>query len=263
LARAERENTENSGKVSITVIGSGGCWPTRERLGPGLVVDAAGPRLLLDCGPDCLHGLSRAGIPHQSITVVLVSHFHPDHTLGLAHLLFAERYQLAPRTGKLLLAGPTGLSGLIEGFRRLYPRWLEPRGFELEILELGMGKREFPGWTLEVGRARHRPESLAYRVEAVGRSLLYTGDTAYAENLADLGRGVDLFVAEASFPEEAAVAGHLTPVQAGRLAREAGAGRLLLTHLSPLCREKIVREQARAEFSGEVIVADDGIKLTV
>src|SRR5690606_9602579 len=61
-------------------------------------------------------------------------------------------------------------------------------------------------------------------------------DTAWCDGALALAHQVDLLVCEATFlsseEELAAVAGHLTADQAGRLAAAAGARRLVLTHFS-------------------------------
>jgi ribonuclease BN (tRNA processing enzyme) len=107
----------------------------------------------------------------------------------------------------------------------------------------------------------HTEGSLAYRVEAEGRSLVYSGDTDESDSLVDLARGADLLVLEAANPFK--VPGHLTPAEAGRLAAKAGVGRVLLTHFYPPCDAVDVVALAAQEFSGEVLRAEDGLRLTV
>jgi ribonuclease BN (tRNA processing enzyme) len=107
----------------------------------------------------------------------------------------------------------------------------------------------------------HTAGSLAFRVEADGRSLVYSGDTDLSDSLVDLARGVDLLVLEAANPFK--VPGHLTPTEAGRLAAQAGAARLLLTHFYPPCDAVDVVALAAQEFSGEILRAEDGLSLTV
>ena len=70
------------------------------------------------------------------------------------------------------------------------------------------------------------------RVSAGGRSVTYSGDTGPTPALAELARGTDIALFEASCvgtdnPPDL----HMTGADAARAAREAGAGLLLLTHL--------------------------------
>ncbi len=69
-----------------------------------------------------------------------------------------------------------------------------------------------------------------------GQSMAFVMDTRWCEAALELADGVDLLVCESTFLADEAdlaeVSGHLTAVQAARLAVEAGARRLLLTHFS-------------------------------
>jgi ribonuclease BN (tRNA processing enzyme) len=78
----------------------------------------------------------------------------------------------------------------------------------------------------------------------------------------ELARGADLFLAEATFPEE--VTGSdprylSTARQAGEYAAAAGAGRLMLTHLWPGTSPEASLAAAAAGFGGEITVAGGGV----
>ena len=76
-----------------------------------------------------------------------------------------------------------------------------------------------------------------------------------------LAKGADLLILEASNPFK--VAGHLTPEEAGRLAAQAGVGRLVLTHIYPPGDAVDPAAQAALYFSGEITAAEDGLRLQV
>lgn len=73
--------------------------------------------------------------------------------------------------------------------------------------------------------------------ERPGRILCLCGDTAPTAATVELASGADVLVHEATFLTEqadrAVISGHSTAADAGRMAREAGAGTLILTHISP------------------------------
>lgn len=108
-----------------------------------------------------------------------------------------------------------------------------------------------------------RPEQVLGKTRP-GRKLAISGDTRPCPSLVAAAKGADLLIHEATFSddevERALETRHSTAREAGRVAREAQVGRLLMTHLSsrhdvdpaPLLR------QAREEFKGQVDVAFDG-----
>ena len=89
-------------------------------------------------------------------------------------------------------------------------------------------------WLIKSAPTNHTDGSLAYRVEAEGRSLVYSGDTDVSDSLVDLARGADLLVLEAANPFK--VPGHLTPAEAGRLAAQAGVAAAAPDPLLPALR---------------------------
>jgi ribonuclease Z len=101
-----------------------------------------------------------------------------------------------------------------------------------------------------------------------GQSFALVMDTRLTDNCFELAKGVDLLVCESTYlsseEREARSHGHMTARQAGIVAREAGARRLVLTHFSQRYGStKPFVEEARAEFSGDVIAVRDGDRVPV
>ena len=122
---------------------------------------------------------------------------------------------------------------------------------------------DLPGGRLYWGPVKHRPESVAYRLDGEGGALVYTGDTEYAESVVSLAQGAHTLLVECSFPDDSPVAGHLTPGGAARIASEAGVERVVLTHLYPSVDGPSLAAQVERRFGGEVVVAEDGLRLSV
>jgi len=79
----------------------------------------------------------------------------------------------------------------------------------------------------------------------------------------ELARGAHTLLIDCSFPDDRPVPGHLTPSGVAHIASEAGVERVVLTHISPQAeRVDLVSEVARG-YAGEVIAAEDGLKLDV
>jgi ribonuclease Z len=111
-----------------------------------------------------------------------------------------------------------------------------------------------------------KPEQVMGGARA-GRKVVISGDTRPCPALVLASAGADLLVHEATFSddeqERALETRHSTAREAGRVAREAKARRLVLTHLSS--RHDVdtapLLQQARAEFQGPTEVAYDGLTL--
>lgn len=94
-------------------------------------------------------------------------------------------------------------------------------------------------------------------------------DTRMCDNAIELARGADLVVCESTYlsseEREARSHGHLTAKQAGIIAREAGARRLVLTHFSQRYGStKPFVEEARSVWpEGDIIAVRDGDRVSV
>lgn len=251
---------------ALTVLGSGTVAPVAARAAPAHWVEAGPMRLLFDCGAGALHSAARHGIPWHTASHVAVTHFHVDHWGELPHLLLALRWGIEPaRQAPLTLLGPTGLAERLTHLRRAFGSWVLDPGYPLDVVELPpTGSRELAtDVVLEWCPTGHSDESLAYAVRHAGRRLVYTGDTGPSPELAAWSAGCDLLLAECSLPEDRAMAVHLTPSQAGALARDAGAKSLVLTHFYPPVEAVQPARGAGGVFAGPVAAARDGDRFLI
>ncbi len=112
--------------------------------------------------------------------------------------------------------------------------------------------------TLADGRTV-QPEQVLGDEEA-GTKLVHVGDTGATDDILEVARGADLLVIEATYlEEEREMAGefaHLTARQAAELARDAGVGQLILTHISRRYRERDVVAEAQAVFPNSRVARD-------
>jgi ribonuclease BN (tRNA processing enzyme) len=109
-------------------------------------------------------------------------------------------------------------------------------------------------------RVEHPVPAFGLRIEYAGRSIAYSGDTDACPELLELARDVDLLLAEASFEEgRDAVRGiHLTGRRAGEVARQAGARRLVLTHIPVWTDPGTALAEAVEVYPGPVETARPG-----
>ena len=248
--------------MKLTILGSGTCVPSGERNSSGYWVDAGAARVRLDCGAGTVHAMARYGLPWATLTHQYVSHFHIDHAGELAALLFAFKYGRAtPRAEPLTLVGPEGLEFLLMGLVGQYRMKLLEQEFPLELREMEPGEALDLGGgaVLRVGKTPHTAESLAVRIEAEGRSIGYTGDTAPSDDLVDFFAGVDVLVCETSFVDDARGTAHMTADDVSSLATRARAGHLVATHSYFDPDEARLAERLSRGFSGRITIAADGL----
>jgi len=247
--------------VRLTTIGTGTAALHPGRARAGHLVEAAGVRLLLDCGSGLAVRLAELGVDWMAITHVAVTHFHDDHIGDIPTMLTAWRWgALPPRAAPLELIGPVGLRRVQEAQAAAYGEIVLDPGFPLAVRELAPGEplELAAGVRLTPRPVPHTPESVAYSIEHEGRRLVYTGDTGFDPSLGEWAAGCDVLLCECSLPDPLAIPSHLTPRQCGRLAAIATPRRLVLTHFYPPVERVDVRAEVAESFGGEVVLAQDG-----
>jgi ribonuclease BN (tRNA processing enzyme) len=242
--------------VRLTVLGGCGGFPAAGLACSGYLVEHDGFRLLIDPGYAIVPRLLAVADP-ADVDAVLVSHGHPDHCADLNPLLRARAMRDEPPPALPAFAPPGALEAVLA---------LDRPG----MLDDAIALREFtPGDRLEVGPFGVRSWLLPHwlpnaglRLEADGQVLAYTGDSGPSPLLAELARGAGVFLAEATNPWQltGSNARYLsTARQAGEVARAAGAGRLVLTHLWPGTDPDEAVRAAAASYPGEIAVASPGL----
>ncbi|MEU6372808.1 MBL fold metallo-hydrolase [Streptomyces sp. NPDC046909] len=237
--------------MRLTVLGGCGAWPTADQACSGYVVEHEGFRLLIDPGYATLPRLL-AHSTVDSVDAVLVSHGHPDHCADLNPLLRARGLSDVPPPA-LPLHAPHGALDAVLALDK--PSMLAAAyllhefspGDRFEIGPFTVGTRLLPHFVPNAGLRISTPEAV----------LMYTGDTGPSEDIPRLAEGADLFLSEATYVHEVPSPGDapylLTARLAGRYAQQAGAARLLLTHLWPGTDPAAALEAAA--FPGPALIA--------
>ena len=246
--------------MRLTVLGSGTAVPAPDRFPAGYLLEHGASKVMVDCGPGTLRRLAQAGVSPTDLDAVLLTHYHTDHCADLAALLFALRSPQLSARPPLAIYGAPGLRRLVAKLTEAWP-WLEPRGYDLDLVEWLPGTAEVAGFEVTSIPIRHTAQSLGYRVRTPDGVVALSGDADTCEELVDLARDADVFVCDAAAPDDAKIEGHLTPGLAGDYAQRGGARRLVLTHFYPACDGVDLIAQARARFDGEVEMAADLMQL--
>ncbi|MBU0735065.1 MAG: ribonuclease Z, partial [Proteobacteria bacterium] len=177
--------------MKLIVLGSGTAIPLNERGSPSLVLLIEGAPVLFDIGPGTLRQLTRVGISHEKIERIFLTHFHPDHTADLIHLLFVTKNPaVLRRRNPFVITGPQGLRAFIKALQDAYNNWLTlpPEIMRIEELDTrGKTKTQYGRFTVTTAPTNHTPNSLAYRVEdGTGKTVVYSGDTGFCDEITDL-----------------------------------------------------------------------------
>jgi ribonuclease Z len=147
-------------------------------------------------------------------------------------------------------------------------RFNPDRARELGIPEGPLWGRLHKGETVVLDDGRSIAPADLVGAPRRGRTLVYSGDTRPSLTVVEAARGADLLIHEATFGsdelERAKETGHSTAAEAARVAVEAGARRLVLTHISPRYSRDApeLLAEARAIFP-ETVVARDGLTVDV
>jgi len=147
--------------------------------------------------------------------------------------------------------------------QKVFGRWIVPEGYPFYLHE-AKGTIPCENFSLTTLPLTHSDSSIGLRIEIPGgKTMVYSGDTDYCENIIQLANDASLLILECSLPEEMKVEGHLSPSLAGRIARESRCKRLLLTHFYPPCDEHDLPREVAKEFAGEIILAEDLMEIEV
>jgi ribonuclease BN (tRNA processing enzyme) len=242
--------------VKLTVLGSSASYPGPGRACAGHLVTTSGARVVLDLGNGALSNLGLA-TDACSIDAIFVSHLHPDHYLDLLGFMAMLRYAPDGPSDPVPLYGPEGLPARMRAVVSGHGRRDVGGAFAFTALEDGRPVEVGP-LTVTPRAVDHDGDTFAFVVDGDGRRLTYTSDTRLSDPIRRAAHGTHTLLAEATIP--ASYAGrvpHMTGAEAGSLATEVAAERLVLTHLWPTVPRDVILDDARSAFSGEVLLADE------
>ena len=243
--------------LSLTVLGCAGSHTGVGRACSGYLVQSGETRIQLDAGNGSTANLQRL-VPLRELDGFVVSHRHVDHCIDLIGCYYNLRFG-PPVDGPMPLYAAAEvhqtLTSLLSNdstlaFDEIFAHQQVGHGDELTIGPLH----------LRFAHSVHPVPTVSTRIEVDGTSLVYSGDSAGGQDLVDIARGADLFLCEATWagagtgqPEGI----HLTGAQAAEVAREAGVGKLVLTHIAGATDRDEVYREAAAVFDGPVQLAED------
>jgi ribonuclease BN (tRNA processing enzyme) len=221
--------------LQLTPIGTSPAWYNPGEPSSGFLLEVDGARVLVDCGSGVISRYLELRGADAAIDAIVISHVHADHCFDLVPLKYGIDYgQLANWRPQLWLP-----PGARDRLTRLVSAWDQDFSYFTEtydVREFGVHDPfEVGPFTVSALDVPHFIETTALRFDVGATSLGYSSDLGPTDEIAPFMRDVDLLLCEAAFSEDgdlqAPGRGHITATEAGRIARDAGAHSLLLTHL--------------------------------
>jgi ribonuclease BN (tRNA processing enzyme) len=245
--------------LKVTVLGAGDAFASKGRFQAGYVISGGGHQILMEAGPTLLASMKRVGLSAANLDVVLISHLHGDHFSGLPFLILEYLYE-TPLTRPLIMAGPRHLEERTwDLFRAMYPE-SDPsqvaRQLRFVVLEPGRTQQLSASLQVQSFRTPHTKQdiSLGFRVKVGGKTIAFSGDSGWTEDLIPLSAGADLFLCECTYYDQPSLDFHISYRQFITQRARLSPRRLLLTHIG---REVLERESEIAlEMAGDGTVIE-------
>lgn len=282
--------------MKITCLGTGCPEPNPRRASSGYLVEIGGDVILMDCGGGVFDRLIQSGRKPSDITHLFFTHLHSDHMMDYARLVHAAWDEGG---APIKVFGPKPIAAITEKLfgkegvfaTDLIARTENPGSQEVWIERGGTLPRAWPapeiteiapgyafaaeGWTLATCNAPHaQPQltSMAFRLEAGGKSFVYSGDSALSDDVERLAQDADLLIHWCY-----RLSGDITnafirkmspdPIEVGRLATRCGVRKLLLTHLRSSMDTETTHNDMISElkdnFAGDAGIAEDLMEITL
>jgi ribonuclease Z len=297
FAKVGSATTEND-QIVLTFLGTGAPRPSLERYGPSILVEAGDHKIIVDAGSGMRERLFQAGGFKKltAVDTILITHLHFDHTISVPGLWLSG--WLYGRRIPMNIYGPAGTEQMMMHLQKAYQWDIDYRGIvgvPLQGVEL-ISKDIMPGVFFEKGgmkiiafEVEHMPvdfktgkalkfrgQTLGFRIDYKGRSVVFSGDTRSTidSKILRYGKDVDVLIHEVQVPspgnsKEAKLANvslpvHSTPEQTSYIFSQTKPRMAVYSHIIPpdTTKEQLV-DASRPFYKGPLTVAHDLMKITI
>jgi ribonuclease BN (tRNA processing enzyme) len=261
--------------LAVQILGSGGpaIKPDRASASYLLWVDDKA-RVLVDMGGGAFFRFGQAQAKFTDLAMMGVSHLHPDHISDLPALLWGGRMV---RKDPLPIVGPSG-NDAAPPFPTFLARLFDAKGGAFEVLASTLGAQDFhleasavdvtktepatvfdrDGFVVTALGIPHGPmPTLAYRVETRGMSVVFSSDqTGTNPMFVAFARGANVLIMHLAIAAGATSPLHAAPAVVGRIAHDAGVGRLIVSHIGQFDLDPALAE-LKAAYAGPLTIGAD------
>jgi ribonuclease BN (tRNA processing enzyme) len=254
------ESRNSSAPVHLTFLGTGDAFASHGRFQSGYLIEADGCQILMEAGPTVLCAMKRMNVAPSDLDIVLISHLHGDHFGGLPFLVLEYLWESSLRK-PLKIAGPPHLE---ERTWRLFNTMFPFSSGEVERVKRSLDfvalepahKARFGKVLVESLRVPHmkRDLCLALKITIGGKTIAFSGDTGWVDELLGFTAGADLFLCECTYFENP-LGVHLSYPLLESKRQDFDVKRMMLTHIGREVLEQ--RSQLKMEL------AADGMRVEV
>jgi len=215
--------------MKLTVLGNNGPFPAPGGACSGYLISEGNTNILVDCGSGVLSNLLKI-MPFENLDAIILTHLHSDHMSDMMVL----RYAIQSKINRGLMKNPVNVyapSEPAEEYQRLNIEGIFNLNSITPELVLNLGKMN-----VTFREMKHPFKCFAVSFESGGKRFVFSGDTSWFEGIIEFSKDADLVMLDAGLKSEDKKSDnvpHLTAHECGIVAKEAGAGKLLLTHFFP------------------------------
>jgi ribonuclease BN (tRNA processing enzyme) len=238
--------------LKITVLGNYGPYPKAGGACSGYLFEHNDTKILLDCGNGTLSKLLQIIKNVSELDIILISHLHSDH-ISDAMIL---RYAIALRQ-------PTNNKRSIPLYvpsepKEVFNQIQFQNAFSIHKIEENL-LFFYKDLTIRFQKMDHTVSSYSICIENNNKKFVYSSDTKYCNALLEIARNADLFLCESAVLEKdkTSATSHLSPKDAGKIAKQCNVKKLVLTHFWPEYDLHNIFYEARKTFDGELILCEE------
>jgi ribonuclease Z len=208
-----------------------GNWSSNLEKGKRNVSFIIDDKFVFDFGPHSLESIFELNIDPAKISTIYISHLHLDHYSGLAELFWHKANNQIK--SELTVVGPSGIKKSMNTLLKVLntpPSWYDLINTTIKYVE------DKDTEEASVFKGKHIIPDNGYRFTYKGKTIFYSGDTAFTEEFVKGAKDVDCLIHEMTYTDEdKKVANfwlHSTYSDTMKVYEESGAKTLIPVHLS-------------------------------
>ena len=266
--------------ISVQILGSNGPGLNSDRASAGyLFWVGSQARILVDLGGGAHLRFAQSQAKFSDLSLIAVSHLHPDHTSDLPALFWSSR---ATRSDSLPVVGPSG-NDAAPSLPAFLDRLFDPKEGAFEVLAPVLGNTpatpavvrlektvvdvtkpepstvfDRDGLTVTAAGIPHANiPPVAYRVRTRGVSVVFSSDQNGTDpKFVEFAKGANVLIMHMAIAAGGSSPLHAAPSVVGRIAQAAGVGRLIVSHIGAFDLDAAVAELKKS-YPGPLTIGAD------